>query len=454
MKSSLRRRLVLTVLVSGMIGSLIAIFGLYRQAMEELNELFDERLQVIGNNLLPQTLGPDDHRTIDEAEDDIVVQLWAGNGRLLYASSTEGQAPMPSAAGLVTLHGPDDDWRSYGRAMPDGGWLQVAQGLSARHEIAVTTTMRLLLPLLSVLPLLALFTSFSISRLLRPLRTLADQLQRGVPYKRVRVVVDDAPKELGPVIEALNDLLARQADAAHRQQAFLADAAHELRTPLTVVGLQVQRAQQAGSPAERAEALEALKTGVDRATRLVTQLLALARSEPGASPDRPLQTLNLESLLKTVLAELYPLAANKQIDLGLVASQPCLVDSDGEGLRSLITNLVDNAIRHTPARGRVDVSLQAVGSRACLLISDTGCGIAADRRQAVFERFVREGEADATGTGLGLAIVRQEVERHGGSIALEDGVSGRGLAVRVLLPLAVAGHGTADGNATGRQSLS
>lgn len=436
MKSSLRRRLVLTVLVSGTIGSLISIFGLYWQAMEELNELFDERLQVIGNNLLPQTLGPDDHRTIDEAEDDIVVQLWAGNGHLLYASSIEEQAPMPSVAGLVTLQGLDEDWRSYGRAMPDGGWLQVAQELSARHEIAVTTTMRLLLPLLSVLPLLALFTSLSISRLLRPLRTLADQLQRGLPYKQVRVVVDDAPKELGPVIEALNDLLARQADGSRRQQAFLADAAHELRTPLTVVGLQVQRVQQANSPAERSDALEALKSGVDRAARLVTQLLALARSEPGAGPDRPLRTVNLESLLKTVLAEFYPLAANKQVDLGLVSSQPCLIDSDGEGLRSLITNLVDNAIRHTPAGGRVDVSLHADAAQASLLIADTGCGIAADRRHAVFERFVREGEADASGTGLGLAIVRQEVDRHGGSIVLEDGASGIGLAVRVRLPLA------------------
>lgn len=438
MKSSLRRRLVLTMLVGGMIGSLIGIFGLYWQAVEELNELFDDRLQAIGNNLAPQTLGPGDQRTVDEAEDDIVIQLWAGDGSLKYASSAEEQAPIPSAAGLVTLRSPDEDWRSYSRAMPDGGWLQVAQELSARREIAATTTLRLLLPLLGVLPLLAVFTSLGISRLLRPLRTLADQLQRGGPYKQVRVVVDDAPSELGPVIEALNDLLARQADAARRQQAFLADAAHELRTPLTVVGLQVQRAQQARSPAERSDALEALKSGVDRAARLVTQLLALARSEPGVSPERPLRTLNLESLLKTVLAELYPLAANKEVDLGLVTSQPCMVDSDGEGLRSLVTNLVDNAIRHTPAGGRVDVSLQADAVQASLLISDTGCGIAPDRRQAVFERFVRDGEADASGTGLGLAIVRQEVDRHGGSIELEDGVSGCGLAVRVLLPVAAS----------------
>ena len=440
MKSSLRRRLVLTMLVGGMIGGLIGIFGLYWQAVEELNELFDDRLQAIGNNLAPGSLGPRETRNADEIEDDIVIQLWAGDGSLLYPSTSDDPAPIPTAAGLMTLNSPTEDWRSYSRAMPGGGWLQVAQEQSARRRIAVNTTLRLLLPLLSVLPLLALFSWLAISRLLRPLRTLADQLQRGGPHKQVRVVVDDAPSELGPVIEALNDLLARQADAARRQQAFLADAAHELRTPLTVVGLQVQRAQQASNAAERSDALTALKSGVDRAIRMVTQLLALARSEPGASPERPLRTLNLESLLTTVLAELYPLAANKHIDLGLVASQPCLIDSEGEGLRSLITNLVDNAIRHTPAGGRVDVSLQVDATQASLLISDTGCGIAADRRQAVFERFVREGEADASGTGLGLAIVRQEVDRHHGSIVLEDGTSGIGHAVRVLLPLADPTH--------------
>ncbi len=434
------------MLVGGMIGSLIGIFGLYWQAVEELNELFDDRLQAIGNNLAPQSLGFGEVRNPDEAEDDIVIQLWAGDGSLRYASSTEERAPIPAVAGLMTLKSPDVDWRSYARAMPDGGWLQVAQEKSARRRIAANTTLRLLLPLLSVLPLLALFSWLAISRLLQPLRTLADQLQRGGPHKQVRVVVDDAPSELGPVIGALNDLLARQADAARRQQAFLADAAHELRTPLTVVGLQVQRAQQAGSTAERSDALNALKSGVDRAIRMVTQLLALARSEPGASPERPLRRINLESLLTTVLAELYPLAANKQIDLGLVASQPCLIDSEGEGLRSLITNLVDNAIRHTPAGGRVDVSLQVDANQAVLLVSDTGCGIAADRRQAVFERFVREGDADASGTGLGLAIVRQEVDRHGGSIVLEDGASGIGLAVRVLLPLAGPDSATGDTN--------
>ena len=216
---------------------------------------------------------------------------------------------------------------------------------------------------------------------------------------------------------------------------FLATASHELRTPLTVVGLQVQRAQQALNEQDRDDALSALRSGVDRATRLVTQLLALARSEPARSEDRPAAPVDLDGLIKSVLAELFPLASQKRIDLGLVVSEPCVVEADGEGLRSLVINLVDNAIRHTPSGGRIDVSLSVAGTLATLLVSDTGCGIPPQRRQAVFERFVRDGSADSSGTGLGLAIVRQVVERNGGTIALEDGASGVGLTVRVVLRL-------------------
>lgn len=434
--TSLRRRLVVSLLISMLLGSVVAVVGLYWQSVEELDEMFDDRLRAIGDNLTPQTLSAREASNQDEAEDDIVIQLWSREGQLLFTSSVDDRAPKPKTAGLMTLSDTVEDWRSYSRTTKEGGWLQVAQEINARREMAASTTTRLLFPLLVVLPFLAMFTSWAISRQLRPLRSLADQLQRGGPQKQVRVLVDDAPRELMPVIRALNDLLARQADAARKQQAFLADAAHELRTPLTVVGLQVQRAQRAETHADRRESLDALKAAVERATRLVTQLLALARTESGRAQEQAFALVNLETLLTTVLAELFPLAANKDIDLGLVVSQPCMVYADGENLRSLIINLVDNAVRHTPNGGRVDVSLQATNEIATLVISDTGCGIAPDRRQAVFERFVREGLADSSGTGLGLAIVRQAVERHGGTIALEDNESGIGLAVRVTLPLA------------------
>lgn len=432
--TSLRRRLVITLLTSVLLGGVVSVTGLYWQSLDELDEMFDDRLRAIGDNLTPQALAAREPGKSEETEDEIVVQLWRRDGSLAYASNADERAPIPTATGLATLQG-HERWRSYSRATAEGGWLQVAQEIGARHEMAAATSLRLLLPLFVVLPFLALFTSWGISRQLRPLRALSEQLQRSGPQKQLHVEIDDAPRELAPVIGALNDLLARQAAAALQQQAFLADAAHELRTPLTVVGLQVQRAQQALNEQDRDDALSALRSGVDRATRLVTQLLALARSEPARSEDRPAAPVDLDGLIKSVLAELFPLASQKRIDLGLVVSEPCVVEADGEGLRSLVINLVDNAIRHTPSGGRIDVSLSVAGTLATLLVSDTGCGIPPQRRQAVFERFVRDGSADSSGTGLGLAIVRQVVERNGGTIALEDGASGVGLTVRVVLRL-------------------
>lgn len=432
--TSLRYRLMFTLVAGLVLGGVVGAVGLYWQALEELDELFDDRLRAIGDNLRPDTLAgysPDNGR---EDEDDIVVQRWSTDGQLLFRSSPEDRAPLPTAAGLATLSAHDDDWRSYARPTEGGGFIQVAQEFSARREMAADSAFRLLLPLLGVLPLLAAFTIWTISRQLRPLRVLTDQLQsRGAMTQSV-IVLEDAPVELAPVLGALNELLGRQAEAARKQQAFLADAAHELRTPLAVVSLQAQRAQKSVDADERREALDALRGGVDRATRLVTQLLDLARSERLASDVRDLAPLDLEYLLKTVLADLHPLAAQKRVDLGLASSCPCVVLGDAESLRSLIVNLVDNAIRFTPPEGRVDVSLRVTDRIANLIVSDSGPGIPPERRRDAFERFVRVGSADVGGTGLGLAIARQVSERHGGSIAMEDGESNCGLSVRVSLP--------------------
>lgn len=437
--TSLRARMMFTLLAGLLSGGIAGAVGLYFQSIEELDELFDERLRALGDRLRPETLARDSPQGDPEEHDDIVVQLWSRDGQLLFRSSTEERAPAPSVSGFSSAPDDDDIWRSYAHRTAEGGFLQVAQELSERQEMAAASAFHLLLPLLAVLPLIAVFTAWTVSRQLRPLRVLAEQLRSRGALTQSVIVVPQAPVELAPVVAALNQLLARQAEAAHQQRDFLADAAHELRTPLAVVSLQAQRAQQVIDPVERREALDALKRGVERATRLVTQLLALARTEPGAADVGAmtgLAPIDFEILLKTVLAELYPLAAEKQIDLGLTESRRCEIQGDAEDLRSLIVNLVDNAIRFTPSGGRVDVALKVADRRASLIVSDTGPGIPPERRRLVFERFVRHGTADIGGTGLGLAIARQVAERHGGSIVLEDGDAGCGLRARVSLPLA------------------
>ena len=252
------------------------------------------------------------------------------------------------------------------------------------------------------------------------------------------------PTEVAPLVHALNGLLDRLDRALDAQRAFIADAAHELRTPLTAVHLQAQLAERATTDAERSAALAELRAGLERATRLVEQLLTLAREEPGVS-ERPFAPVNVTEVAREVLAEYAPIAAARGVDLGLAqgsaaAASDALVDGDANALRTLVSNLVDNAVRHTPAGGRVDVAAQRDGADGLLTVRDSGPGIPASERERVFDRFYRvpgEAAAGVTGSGLGLAIVKRIADRHGATVSLGPGLTGpggEGLGVTVRLP--------------------
>ena len=227
--------------------------------------------------------------------------------------------------------------------------------------------------------------------------------------------------------------------ALGRERAFMADAAHELRTPLTALHLQAGMLTRASGDAEREAAMAGVAAGVHRVIHLVEQLLSLARQEPRAQ-SVPLP-VRLDDAAREVVAELVPLADAGGVDLGICAAQPASVTGDAEGLRTLLRNLVDNAVRYTPAGGRVDVSIEAgagAGSIAArgarLLVADNGPGIPATERERVFDRFYRRPGAPAPGSGLGLAIVQTIAAAHGATVALSDGPGGKGLVVTVEFP--------------------
>ena len=246
-----------------------------------------------------------------------------------------------------------------------------------------------------------------------------------------------------PLVTALNDLLERLRKALERERAFMADAAHELRTPLTALHLQVGMLARASGESERTAAMGTLSAGVQRAIRLVEQLLALARQEPRAEGRRV--PVRLDDLAREVVAELVPLADAGRIDLGVEAAQPATVRGDADELRTLLRNLVDNAVRYTPAGGRVDVTVEAAvaaspgasptaASGARLTVSDTGPGIPPEDRERVFDRFYRRAGTEPPGSGLGLAIVKAIADAHGATLTLADGPGGKGLTVTVSFP--------------------
>ena len=211
---------------------------------------------------------------------------------------------------------------------------------------------------------------------------------------------------------------------------------HELRTPLTALHLQVQALRDATPGVERDDAVQRLQAGVERATRLVEQLLALAREERGGAHQR--EPVAICSLVREVIEDLLPLADARDVDLGVTRADPAIVDGNRDALGVLVRNLLDNAIRHSPPGGQVDVSVESdasAGPRALLVVTDQGPGIPPAERERVFDRFYRVPGAAAGGSGIGLALVRSIARHHGGDVRLDDNPSGTGLRVAVDLPV-------------------
>jgi two-component system OmpR family sensor kinase len=430
--NSIRRRLLAALLGALLLAGLAGAAATFLSARGEVDRLLDEELRQVALSLR-------DHAQLDLArlergtsdpELRVLVQIWDPAFDRPYSSRIASPLPRQSAEGYATVEHEGRSWRIY-TALSSKQTIQVGQPTKLRTELAALTAARLLLPVLAILPLLGLLGWWIVGRGLAPLGALADALARRAPTSLDTLPVMESPVEVQPLVHSLNDLLARLGDAFDTQRRFAADAAHELRTPLTALTLQIQLARRAESPEERAIALDRLEHGVKRSTRLVQQLLTMARLDPDAA--RPAATVDLAALAAAVIDERKALAEQQRIAVSLTA-RPVTMAGQEDGLRILLTNLVDNALRYTPAGGSVLVRVWPDGDQARIEVSDTGPGIAEEERERVFDRFYRGRNAPAGGSGLGLAIVRQVATLHGGSIVLDESPSG-GLLVSARFPL-------------------
>ena len=443
---SIRRELLVWLLLGIALAVAAAAVGTYWRARDEANALFDYQLKEMAASLTdaPFAAVPAGAGTMGAGSDAMVVQIWDRNGVQLFLSQPRRVLPQNAQLGFTTLSTDSGPWRVFS-ALAAEQVVQIAQPMSARRELAASMALRTIMPLLAVLPFLAILIWFTIARGLKPLDRVAAAVARRSPTLLEPLPETDLPREVQPLVGALNDLLSRLSHTLDAQRAFVADAAHELRTPLTAVHLQAQLAERATTDAERAAALTELKGGLERATRLVEQLLTLAREEPGVS-EVPPASVDLVALARDVIADLAPLAGAKGIDLGLSSTAPSMVQGDADALRTLISNLVDNAIRYTPAGGRVDVALAADAGSVVLTVRDSGPGIAVEDRERVFDRFYRgSGAGGIRGSGLGLAIVKQIAEHHGAGVELGTGIDGRGLGVTVRFAQPIPGSSAPGG---------
>ena len=491
--TSIRARLLLSLLAALALAAALVGGITYRNVLHETEALFDYQLRQMALSLRDQgEIASGDAAALNDEGLDFVVQIWRIDGRSVYASRAHRALPSQAVLGLAEIRVDGERWRSFAVAARDKV-IQVAQPVRIRQGLAADAALRGVLPLLLAAPAMAAALWWLITRSLRPLARVARQVAEQDAATLQPLPAADLPDEVAPLVSALNALLARLGQAWGQQRAFVADAAHELRSPLTALKLQAQvlrrlsepaaAAAPPGNNADRAAALDALVAGVDRASRLVEQLLTLARSEPGA-PAPTAQPVALAALLRQVLADhAAALAAARGSHVELLVDQTpvppitglgdsgitvlgdsgitglgdsgitvlgdsgitVLGDSDITGLGDsgitvlgdpaalavLVRNLVDNALRYTPAGGQVRLTLASNRTGPLLAVDDNGPGIPEAERERVFERFVRgAAAADAAGSGLGLAIVRSIAQRHGASVALGESALG-GLRVAV-----------------------
>ena len=380
--ASIQRTLALWLAAGLSIALVAAAVLTYQRARDEASELFDLHLRQTAASITGMPIAGGSPLA-GSADEGLVVQIWDGRGVRVYrsqaAAGDESRIPDRATPGFATIDTPAGRYRVFS-VVAAGQLVQVGQPLAVRNELAARLAFSTVLPLVVIAPLIGLLVWVAIRRGLAPLMRVAAAVQKRAPGQLAPLDERGWPREVLPLVEALNGLLGRLDRALDAQRAFVADAAHELRSPLAALGLQAQLAERADEPADRAAALADLRGGLGRATRMVEQLLALAREEPGVA-ERPFARVDLGSLARDAVAALAPLAAAKSIDLGLDRADNAAVDGDADALGTLLANLVDNAIRYTPAGGRVDVlavdgerprSWSATTGRACPRTSASG----------------------------------------------------------------------------------
>lgn len=429
---SLRARLLAGLLALVTVVSLLAGLLTYRRVLAETADLFDYQLRQMALSLRSQiAIAPRVELPADQGDSDFVIQIWDPFGTRVYLSRPG--LPMINRATLgyddLSLQG--ERWRVYSLETVSGV-IQIAQPWRVREQLAGRAALHVMLPLLLFLPLLVLAITGLVGRTLQPLRRAAVEVQRRDVHSLSPIEAAQLPEEVQPLITELNRLLDRLGQAFGAQQAFVADAAHELRSPLTALRLQLQLLDGANDEATRRQALGRLTAGVDRAIHLVEQLLTLARNEP-EGVRQPLQPLRLDEAVRLGIADAHPFAQSRGTELSLEDVGEVLVEGDAAALRILVRNLVDNAVRYSPAGGRVEVRIGVQPQGAILQVDDAGPGIPAAERARAFDRFYRREGSQQGGSGLGLAIVKAIADRHRATVQLGDSPA-RGLRVSVNFP--------------------
>lgn len=419
---SLRARLLWFLFAAIILTAITQAFIAYRTALAEANEIFDYQMQQMALSLRPGLPVSSElaNRFISNEDEnfDFVVQVWTADGRRVFQSTERAELPQRSAPGFSNVDARGTTYRLF--SVASGKQLiQVAQDLAARRERAGTLALRTAGPILVMVPLLMLLVWWVVSTSLAPVTRVQKQIAARELDALTEVSERGLPNEIRPLVQELNLLFHRMRQAFDAQKNFVADAAHELRSPLAALKLQVEGLRRAHSDAGRELAVNRLSSGIERSSRLVEQLLVLARHQANTAAATGNTLVDLAQAARLAMADVATAAQTRKIALSLVQAGECRLYGQEEALRILLRNFLDNAIKYTPIGGEVTLTLRHEGDHAVVVhVDDSGPGIPEADRTRVLDRFYRVTGAEGGGSGLGLAIVKAIADFHGAEISM------------------------------------
>ncbi len=413
LKQSLQVRISIALILMFLPLSIIAGAFSYYQTYHEAEELQDDLLRQTAAYINPKTT---DYTQIG-SENHILIQTF-GQEDTVPLSDTLGEGFHTIKGSVDDDDDDDDEYRAYIRQTPQGK-IAVLQETEYRDDLAATAAYQSVLPLLIALPLMILLTVWITYRAMRPVKTLSAALGKRRSDDLSPLDGEGVPSEIQGFVTAINQLLQRTGENIRRQQRFIADAAHELRSPLTALSLQAERLTKLPQSDEAREQTGLILQSIQRNRHLLEQLLTHARAQ-GSETQRNLTDISLQAQFRRVLQELMPLALDKQQDIGVAVENDLRIRADDTEIYTLIKTFTDNAIRYTPAGGRIDIGFSETPTTLTIWVEDDGPGIPAAERSRVTDAFYRILGTEQQGTGLGLSIADAIAKRYGGKLILAD----------------------------------
>lgn len=459
-KKSLKARLTLYVVLPVMLTLLVVgSIGFY-SAYNEAQEIYDTELSHVANLMLSLLTAEDQeeakHKKVDDDDEnaDIVelgndfedtgqrherklaFRIWKHGKLLFYSKQALHFGEERATSGFSNQQVNGREWRFYVLTDSKTGYtLEVAQKSNVREELITKVLSTIFSPLLLLLPIILIVTWAGLRRGLKPLVSVSDAVKRRSALDLTPLPTDLSLTEITPLVDAINGLLTNLEYALQKERRFTDFAAHELRTPIAIFKTQAQTALKATDDNTRRMILEAQVQAADRATNMVDQLLSLARLE---HTDIPMEALSLSTIVQEVMTERLPLAEQKQLSLSFIEKTSAFIRGNKELLALILANLIDNAIKYTPAQGNIRITVSAQDKIATIVISDTGSGIPEDQLPHVTERFYRVSRHQQPGAGLGLTIVKRAAEIMGATFILRNNESGPGLEAILQFPNSVS----------------